>query len=68
MSETLRWRAGCKADKILDEMFLSGQVGPDAKPKPTHILNDEFKKYRLDSFCTQRNKKKAKYGTALVKN
>ena len=67
MSDTLRWKAGCKADKILDEMFMSGQLGADAKPKPTHILNEEFKKYKLESFRTQFNKKKAKHGTALVK-
>ena len=43
MSNTMRWKTGCKADKILEQMFLSGDLKPDCAPKATWDNNEEFK-------------------------
>ena len=67
MSNYMRWKAGCKADKMLEQMFDSGELKPDCVPQDVHESNEEFKKYKLDNFRTHLNKLKFKYGTALVR-
>ena len=67
MSNFMRWKTGCKAERMLEELFASGALNSDCLPKPVHDSNKEFKRYKLDNFRTHLNKMKAKYGRALVK-
>ena len=46
----MRWKAGCKADKMLEQMFDSGELKPDCGPKDVHESNEELKSINLIIF------------------
>ena len=65
MSNPIRWKSVCKAEKLLKELFLSGGLKSNCSPKPTWDSSEEFKNYKLDTFRTHLNKVKCKFGTTF---
>ena len=57
-----RWTYNCKAQSILEKLFIDKKISKDATALDYHNSDEEFLKYTLDVFRVHFNATKNKFG------